>query len=139
MEYNLQRFIDAQNTCYDSARDELARGVKTGHWMWFMFPQLKGLGKSSNSNYYGLSGLDEAKAYFDNPILKQRLIELCEILLFRGCDDPRFIFGGIDVKKLKSSMTIFYLATNEQIFMDVLKQYYGGELDQKTIDLLNNK
>ena len=115
-------------------------GRKESHWMWYIFPQIKGLGSSPTSIEYSLSGIDEAKAYFIHPILGKRLIELCFILINLKTNDAYEIFGDIDEMKLKSSMTLFYVATNkEMIFKDVLNKFFNGELDQRTIEIIEQQ
>ena len=137
MEYKLDRFINAQREYFENAKQELLDGHKESHWMWFIFPQLKGLGKSSMSEEYGLDGIGEAKAYYRNTILHNGLIELCNILLKLDTDNPEDIFSDIDARKLKSSMTIFSLATDDEIFDNVLKKYFSGEFDTLTLKLLH--
>ena len=139
MGYNLDRFLKAQEHTYESAKKELINGIKKTHWMWFIFPQIRGLGFSELSYYYGIENLEEAEEYNNHPILGARLIELCNILLSLDIKDPVQIFGEIDAKKLQSSMTLFYKAGNNQIFRDVLRKYYFGEFDQNTMKLLENK
>lgn len=136
MKYNLQRYIDGYELDYEIALLELKEGYKRSHWMWYLFPQLKGLGESSISNYYGLENIEEAKEFLNNDYLKERLLKLCRQLLYLD-DDIENIFGYPDNLKLKSSMTIFSLADpNEKIFKDVLNKFYYGELDDLTLNLL---
>ena len=139
MNYNLDRFLKAQTDTYEEAKVELINGRKKTHWMWFIFPQIRGLGFSELSYYYGIENLKEAEEYYNHPVLGARLIELCNILLSLDIKDPIQIFGEIDAKKLQSSLTLFYKASNNQIFRDVLRKYYFGELDQNTMKLLENK
>ena len=108
--YNLNRFIEAQNRDYDIALAEIRAGKKASHWMWYIFPQLKGLGRSSTSEYYGLSGIKEAQAYLSDPILKARLIEITDAVIAHKDKSAEEIFGGIDAKKLRSCMTLFSIA-----------------------------
>ena len=105
--YNLQRFIDAQHHSYADALSEIKNGQKESHWMWYIFPQMKGLGQSPVSEYYGISGIDEAKAYLADDLLRSRLIEISTCLLELPHDDPDYVFGYPDDMKLKSSMTLF--------------------------------
>ena len=139
MEYNLDRYLKAQKYDYEIAKKELLNGHKKSHWMWYIFPQIKGLGHSYDSHLYGLDGLEEAEAYYNHEILGTRLKELCNILLSLDTNDAYSIFGDPDDKKLRSSMTIFLLATNDKIFQDVLDKFYDGKLDKLTVGLINNK
>ena len=133
----LERFIKAQEQTYDIALQEVRSGRKHSHWIWFIFPQLKGLGHSYYSNYYGIDGLEEAKAYLCHPILGAWLREITAALYSLPEErTARSILGGIDAIKVKSSMTLFYLASKEQLFLDVLNRYYKGELDEKTNSLI---
>ena len=135
--YNLRRFIDAQESVYERARAELAAGQKRGHWIWFIFPQLKGLGMSAMSEEFGISSLDEAKAYIDHPILGARLRECTQLVLNVEGRSVDRIFGYPDNLKFRSSMTLFVQgATDNQIFKDALKKYFGGEGDPVTIERL---
>ena len=123
--YLLERFLDAQESTYETAKQELLNGKKVTHWIWWIFPQAKGLGRSFNSTYYGLDGLNEAKAYWQNDILRSRLIEVTTILL--NCPKTNiYDIVGNDSKKIKSCMEIFYAASHEEIFKKVLVKYYEG-------------
>lgn len=136
-DYNLERFIDAHNKFYDVAYSELKNGKKQSHWMWFIFPQIKGLGKSSTSEFYGIQNLCEAKAYINHPILGNNMMKLCESLLSLESNNPTEIFGRPDDMKLKSSMTLFSLAADDnEIFLKVLEKFYNGKLDNRTIRLV---
>lgn len=133
MEYNLNRFVEAQNSVYGQVVKELRQGRKTTHWMWYIFPQIKGLGYSSTAMYYAISSLDEAREYIKHRVLGYRLIECCQILLRlenKAADD---IFGGVDAMKLKSSMTLFSLVSDNPIFNQVLSVYFNGERDGATL------
>ena len=137
MNYNLERFINAQKEDYDIALSEIKRGYKQSHWMWYIFPQLKGLGMSATAEYYGLDGLEEAKAYYDNDYLKNNLLEITNALVQLDSSDIESILGYPDNLKLKSCMTLFELvAPNDKVFSDVLDKFYSGNRDQKTIDLV---
>lgn len=136
MEYNLQRFIDAQNNVYEQVVKELRRGNKTTHWMWFIFPQIKGLGYSPTAIYYSISNLEEAKAYMENPILSNRLIECCQIILKLKGKSANDIFGYTDAMKLKSSMTLFSLVSDNDVFNKVLDMYFKGEKDNETLKII---
>ena len=134
----LERFVKAQTNTYEVAMSEIKNGRKHTHWMWFIFPQLRGLGMSSISRYYGLENFDEANAYLAHPVLSGRLYEICSELLKHKDKTALEIFGDIDEMKLKSSMTLFAL-TNEDytIFDEVLEHFFGGEMDEVTVKLIN--
>ena len=137
--YRLQRFVDAQNRgrTYDNALAELRGGRKRSHWMWFVFPQIAGLGRSPTAQHYAISGLEEARAYLDHPLLGDRLREAARILTNLDGRDAIHVFGSIDAQKLRSSMTLFARAApDEKIFTDVLAQYFAGRPDDGTIGLL---
>ena len=135
---SLERFVEAQAKTYEIALNEIKNGKKRTHWMWFIFPQLRGLGTSNMAHIYGISGLDEAKAYLEHPVLSERLYELCNELL-KHTDKTAFeIFGDIDEMKLKSSMTLFSLASEDHsIFDEVLECFFDGKKDVITISILN--
>ena len=135
--FNLARFFEGQYLIYPIALKELQTGVKRTHWMWFVFPQIKGLGKSYNSMFYGLSGIDEAKEYLAEPTLNYRLREICETVLNLQSDSILKVFGKVDSMKLQSSMTIFDLASTDDIFAKVLDKWYGGQRDSLTLKLLH--
>ena len=138
MNFNLDRFIHAQDRCYDIVLNELKSGDKRTHWMWFIFPQLKGLGRSSTAKYYGISGREEAIAYLENQVLRQRLIECSEAVL--GVDNRTLfeIFGNPDQFKFCSCMTLFETADPDiTSFRQCLDKYCDGERDRKTLHLLN--
>ena len=133
--YYLQRFVIAQDRdgTYDRAVDELRRGSKESHWMWFVFPQIAGLGQSTTSKQYAISSLDEAKAYLLHPVLGPRLIECTDLVAQTPGSDPEQIFGKIDAVKLHSSMTLFLRAApNELRFQQLLDQYFDGQPDPAT-------
>jgi len=139
MAYDLKRFIDAQDAgrSYANAMKEIAAGQKTGHWMWYIFPQLRGLGKSSTAMYYGIIGRGEAKAYLADKTLGSRLREICNTLIQVRGRSAEEIFGPIDTKKLRSSITLFYIVSGkEEVFRKVLAKYFDEKLDQKTVDML---
>ncbi|MDD2893313.1 MAG: DUF1810 domain-containing protein [Halothiobacillaceae bacterium] len=134
---SLHRYIDAQADLYDSALAELKRGKKTGHWMWFIFPQVKGLGSSSKSEYFGIQNSEEAKEYLYNPILGKRLIECVNALVLNGIT-AQDILGYPDVLKLRSSMTLFESVSSENnVFSKVLENYFQGQRDIETLELLD--
>ena len=133
----LDRFLDAQRGDYAAALAEVRRGRKTSHWMWYIFPQIAGLGQSSTARYYSIRDLEEAREYYAHPVLGQRLREISGALLELRGSDPVAVFGGIDSMKLKSSMTLFAMAApDDPIFQQVLDKYYGGEQDALTLRIL---
>lgn len=133
----LQRFIEAQGIVYAQALKEIKAGRKRSHWMWFIFPQMKGLGRSSTSMFYGINGLDEAREYLAHPILGERLREISQMLLQLDTNDAHAVFGSPDDMKLRSCMTLFDNISPNDIFADVLDKYFDGHRDYKTNKLLN--
>lgn len=137
MEYDVTRFLLAQQRDYLQALAEIKNGKKESHWIWYVFPQLKGLGKRAASEYYGIADLEEAKAYLAEPILRAHLLEICNALLALETNDPVAVMGRPDDKKLKSSMTLFDAATEEMdVFQKVLEKYYQGRRDYQTLQML---
>jgi len=139
MEYDLQRFKDAQDNgnAYKNALKEIGNGLKVGHWMWYIFPQLRGLGRSELASYYGIIGKGEAKAYLADRVLGSRLREICNSLIQVRGKSALDIFGKVDTMKLRSSMTLFYLASGkEEVFRKVLAKYFDEKLDEKTVGML---
>jgi uncharacterized protein (DUF1810 family) len=137
MEYDLERFIRAQETDYRTALTEIRNGRKRSHWMWYIFPQIASLGFSSTSKYYSLKNLKEAKAYLDDEILGKRLMEISGVLLNLESNDATRIFGTPDDMKLRSSMTLFSRVEGaDPVFQKVLDKFFGGLPDEKTIRLL---
>jgi uncharacterized protein (DUF1810 family) len=133
--YDLERFVRAQDSgaTYQRAADELRRGRKSSHWMWFVFPQITGLGRSPTAQLYAISSLDEAMAYLAHPVLGPRLVESAEILVGLAGRSAEQVFGGIDAMKLRSSMTLFrHAAPPEPVFGQVLDQYFDGVPDPAT-------
>lgn len=130
----LQRFIEAQNDSYDQALKEIRNGRKLTHWIWYIFPQIKGLGFSYNSEYYGITSLQEAKDYLENELLRKRLFKITESLLMHKGKDIESIMGDIDALKLKSSMTLFDAVQPDDIFGEVLDEFYGGERCRITLE-----
>ena len=122
---------------HEAAVRELRTGRKTGHWIWFEFPQVAGLGRSSMSVRYAISGLDEARAYLSHPVLGPRLLECCDALLLNRGRDARDILGPVDAVKVRSSMTLFHRADPQQaVFRRVLEAFYDGSPDPRTDELL---
>jgi uncharacterized protein (DUF1810 family) len=135
--YNLQRFLDAQNPVYDQVCQELRSGQKRGHWMWFVFPQLRGLGHSHMATVYGISSRQEAETYLNHPILALRLRECTRLVNLVEGRSIHQILGYPDDMKFKSSMSLFASVTSDnQIFNEALQKYFGGELDPLTIHRL---
>ena len=131
--YDLDRFIGAQEGIYAGALDELRRARKVGHWIWFIFPQVAGLGYSAMSQQYAISSLDEARAYLAHPVLGGRLRECAAVVLATTGRTALEIFGSIDAMKLRSSMTLFHRAVpDEPVFAQVLERYYDGKADDAT-------
>ena len=138
-DFNLQRFVDAQDRdrVYECAFAELRAGRKQGHWMWFVFPQLAGLGSSETARFFAIAGLEEASAYLAHPLLGPRLVASTEALLALPGTDPVAVLGEIDALKLRSSMTLFSrVAGGDPAFKLVLDRFYGGVADDATQRLL---
>jgi uncharacterized protein (DUF1810 family) len=133
---SLDRFVQAQQGVYPTALAELRAGRKRSHWMWFVFPQLAGLGRSATAERYAIGSLHEAREYLAHPLLGARLRECAAALLALPGSDPEAVHGGIDALKLRSSMTLFLRASSDQLFADVLAKYYDGEPDAETDRLL---
>lgn len=135
--FNLERFVEAQRNQFDAACSELRAGEKAGHWMWFIFPQIEGLGQSWMSQQYAISSLAEAKAYMEHPVLGQRIRECTRLVNLVEGRSSRQIFGHIDSIKFRSSMTLFAKAVDDnQVFLDALQKYFAGEFDPLTIQRL---
>ncbi|NTE04565.1 DUF1810 domain-containing protein [Agrobacterium tumefaciens] len=135
---NLDRFLKAQKSTYDIALNEILNGRKTTHWMWYIFPQLSGLGRSEMATYYGIKDLKEAKEYLKHPILGQRLLEISTALLKHTSKSANEIFGSPDDQKLHSSMTLFSSVENaDPVFKEILNQFYNDHLDLSTIKRLD--
>jgi len=132
--YNLQRFESAQDGVYESVLAQVRAGRKTGHWMWFVFPQIAGLGLSAMSQRYAISSLAEARAYLDHPVLGARIAECAGALIELDGRSAEAIFGAIDAVKLRSSMTLFLRASGDEgsVYRAVLDRYFGGEADAAT-------
>ena len=137
MNYDLSRFLKAQESDYETALAEIRSGRKRSHWIWYIFPQLKGLGFSTLSYHYGIDDIDEAKAYMKDPVLSARLIEISRALLTLDSSDPGRVMGFPDDLKLCSSMTLFHAAAPEEpVFSQVLDKFFGGRGDEITLRLL---
>jgi len=135
--YGLQRFVDAQDPVLHRVRAELERGRKASHWMWFVFPQVAGLGSSPTAQHFAISGLDEARAYLAHPVLGPRLRECAELAAGVEKGSAADVFGYPDDLKLRSSMTLFARAApDEPVFTAVLERYFDGAADPRTLELL---
>lgn len=141
---DLKRFADAQHQDFETALQEIRSGRKQSHWMWYIFPQIRGLGFSSTSRYYAIQDLREAEDFLADPYLGENLRTICSALLALDTDDPYRVFGSPDDLKLCSSMTLFEAAAEKagraedrEIFSKVLEKYYEGRRDQKTLQILN--
>ena len=134
--YDLERFVTAQQQDYETALREIREGRKRSHWMWYIFPQIRGLGHSTMAMYYEIQSKSEAIEYWNDPVLRSHMVEICqELLKLEGSID--WIMGYPDNLKLRSCMTLFWLVTGEQLFKDVLDKFYGGELDDYTVQKLS--
>ena len=137
-QFDLQRFVDAQDPVYDTVLAELRGGAKRSHWIWFVFPQLRGLGRSPTAAHYGIASLDEARAYLAHDVLGPRLAECTRLVLAIDGRSVEDIFGWPDNLKVRSSMTLFAHATDDNAdFRGVLDKFYGGEEDPATVERLS--
>jgi len=136
--YALQRFVDAQDRVYDTVLAELRNGAKRSHWIWFVFPQLRGLGRSATAQHYGISSLEEARAYLAHPVLGPRLRDCTRLVAATDGRSVDEIFGWPDNLKVRSSMTLFAHASDDDAdFRAVLDKFYDGTEDPATVELLN--
>jgi len=137
MDDDLERYVRAQGPVYETVLRELRAGRKETHWMWFVFPQLRGLGRSEMARFYGIASLEEARAYLVHPVLGTRLRECASIVAASPATSATAIFGGTDALKLRSSMTLFHRAApDEPVFLRVLEKHHGGAPDRRTDELL---
>lgn len=135
--HELERFYKAQKYDYETALSEIRNGRKESHWMWYIFPQVAGLGRSTMAEYYAIRSKKEAKAYIEDPVLGKRLIEISQALFQVESDDAQKVMGWPDNLKLRSCMTLFAEVAPEQpVFRSVLEKFYDGEMDGKTLDIL---
>ena len=133
----LQRFLDAQQTDYAVALSEIKRGRKVSHWLWYIFPQIRGLGTSETSRYYAIKDIREAAAFLKHPVLGIRLIKICQALLDQQANDANRIFGSPDDLKLRSSMTLFALVPDTHpVFQMILDRFFQGTKDSRTTEIL---
>jgi uncharacterized protein (DUF1810 family) len=136
--FNLARFVTAQEAAYKRAYREIAAARKESHWMWFVFPQVLGLGTSDMARRYAISGLPEAKAYIEHPVLGPRLLECCEVLLKIEGSSASEIFGSPNDMKLKSSMTLFaQVGKSQDVCQAVIRKYFAGKPDDRTLQILH--
>lgn len=137
---NLERFLNAQENDYDYALTEIEQGRKRSHWMWYIFPQVQGLGFSETSKFYAIKNMGEAMDYLKHPVLGERLIRICNALIKNPGNDAHKIFGSPDDMKLKSSMTLFAeLPGTDPVFQSVLDKFFNGTKDNKTIEILTSQ
>jgi uncharacterized protein (DUF1810 family) len=135
---DLERFVVAQDPVYAAVVDELRRGRKSSHWMWFVFPQIAGLGRSETSRYYAIRSLDEARRYLEHPVLGARLRECARLVLSTDVRSAEEVFGSVDAAKLRSSMTLFMLAAPQEVlFGEVLERFFNGRRDSATEALVS--
>lgn len=138
---DLSRFIEAHQVNYKCALQEIKNGKKLTHWMWYIFPQIIGLGRSSTAKYYAIQSLEEGFFYYNNYLLREHLIEISTALLELKTNNPLEVFGGVDclrpvdALKLNSSMTLFYYISNNDLFKQVIDKYFNGEQDLKTLEI----
>lgn len=138
--FDLNRFIEGQAKSYANILEELRGGEKRTHWMWYIFPQIDGLGNSANSKYYAIKSIEEARQYLSHPVLGKRLLECAEAVLAIEGRSISEIMGNPDNLKLKSSMTLFgYIAEANSVFVRVLDKYFHGQRDTRTLHLLDNQ
>jgi len=136
---DIERFIEAQNNTFDKALTEVKNGKKQSHWMWYIFPQIKGLGNSETTNFYAIKDLEEANNYLKHPVLGKRLIQISNILLLSDKDNATEIFGFPDDVKLKSCMTLFAsISKADSVFHLVIKKFFNDKPDEKTLNIINN-
>ncbi len=138
-ENNLERFIDAQKADYDIALSEIRNGRKRSHWMWYIFPQVQGLGFSETSRFYAIKDLKEAEEFLMHPVLGTRLVNICNALLELESNDAYRIFGSPDDLKLKSSMTLFSSLNINPVFKSVLEKFFNGTKDTKTLQIIGKQ
>lgn len=139
---DLNRYIEAQERQYAIALAEMRAGHKTSHWMWFIYPQIAGLGFSDVSRFYAIKNIEEAKAYLQHEVLGKRLREISKVLLMQDTDNANLIFGSPDDMKLHSSMTLFAIADEDNpdnVFVKVIAKYFKGKYDRRTVEILEEQ
>lgn len=137
MNNSLDRFLIAQEHSYDTALREIRAGRKRSHWMWYIFPQIAGLGMSYTAQLYSIADIDEARQYIKHPVLGERLIEISRALLTLSSSDATAVMGYPDDLKLRSCMTLFAQVSDDPVFKAVLDKFYGGRADTRTLELLH--
>jgi uncharacterized protein (DUF1810 family) len=138
--HHLQRFVNAQQDSYQNALAEVKNSRKQGHWMWYIFPQIKGLGFSETSKFYGISNIAEAVGFLEHPVLGSRLVQICKALLALQSNNAHQVFGSPDDLKLRSSMTLFSQVPNpDPVFENVLQKFFEGKPDDATLRILAGK
>lgn len=136
----INRFVEAQRSWIGVAQSELKSGKKTSHWIWFIFPQVVGLGKSLTSDYYGLGSLEEAREYYANKYLRRNLIKCLHIVYrYKNISTVKECLGELDTTKLHSCVTLFYIATNKKFFKQILDKFFNGLIDRQTVILLEKR
>ncbi|MEO0032449.1 MAG: hypothetical protein RIS94_2207 [Pseudomonadota bacterium] len=135
----LDRFVDAQAPVYATALGEIRRGAKRSHWMWFIFPQIEGLGQSPTARHFAIRSVGEAQAYLDHPLLGARYVECVEALQDLPLSDPVAVFGPVDAVKLRSSLTLFEAARPLPLFTAALERWFGGRRDERTLHLIQQR
>jgi uncharacterized protein (DUF1810 family) len=137
---NLNRFLEAQKSEYSTAFSEIKNGKKRSHWMWYIFPQIHGLGFSETSKFYAIKNIQEAEDFLNDPVLGKRLIDICEELLKQNTNNAHQIFGSPDDVKLRSSMSLFSsLKNSDPVFQNVLNKFFHGEKDNRTLEILQEE
>jgi uncharacterized protein (DUF1810 family) len=137
--YDLERFIKAQDKAYETALSEIKQGHKKTHWMWFIFPQIQGLGLSETSRFYAIKDIDEAKEFLYHPLLGKRLVGICNALLQLESNNANNILGSPDDLKLQSSMTLFAALNTNPVFQMVLDKFYNGIKDERTLKTISHQ
>jgi|SRR5215213_7393943 len=138
-ENTLERFVDAQQATYSIALSEIKNGFKQSHWMWYIFPQIKGLGFSNTSKFYAIKNIKEAEEFLKHPVLGNRLVDICNELLNLKTNNANKIFGSPDDLKLHSSMTLFSYLNVNPIFQEVLEKFFNGEKDFRTLKIISTQ
>jgi len=142
MSIDLSRYIEAQEQTYELALSEIKTGQKTGHWMWYIFPQIAGLGLSDTSKFYAIKSMEEAKTYIEHPVLGKRLKEITKVLLVLETANARMIFGSPDDLKLHSCMTLFAIADEDNpgnLFKKVIEKFFRGKYDKNSLHILEEE
>lgn len=136
---SLERFVEAQEQIYPRALEEIRRGAKRSHWMWFIFPQMNGLGRSAMAQRYGIASVDEAKSYLGHPVLGSRYIECVSALQDLRGNDPVAVFGPVDATKLRSSLTLFEAISGNPLLAAALDRWFAGVRDHRTAKMLADR